>query len=945
MTWQLSSFVDLRNDRVRDMDADRQQRTAAEILRRLNNQPGVVLADEVGMGKTYVALAVAVSVLEATGRKRPVVVMVPSAVADKWPTEWAVFDERCLRTGHGVRASGAIRRGSDFLKLLDDPASDRCHIIFITHGALTSNLHDPFIRLALLRRAMQRRNDLANRRHAVARFAGSLLADRRFDEITTEALLAAPISQWKNVWQRHVPGTSLADDPVPSSLERALARVDLAPLRQALSTVPIRRNSSFRARLQVARRQLNLALNTVWTESLHMLDEHLPLLVLDEAHHVKNQNQLAGLFANREAEEDAAALQGPLGNMFERMLFLTATPFQLGHQELLHVLDRFHGIRWRTLSDRARFDDQLKLLRAALDGAQASALRLERAWSRIESLDAPSAAAMTSFLPQDEQPEPVTTALAFGAQAQRDIAAAEHLLRPWVIRHVKADRPERRCYRPGRAILDNGDGDLGLPVSGRATLPFLLAARAQAVASLDDANGARSAQAYYAYGLASSFEAYADTRRNRTAGLDDHDGQDAPAIDVTPRIKWYLDHIQAALPQDAAAEWASHPKVAATVDRVRQLWLSGEKSLVFCFYIETGRALRSHISRALRQEIINRAAQSLGADGSREDEVLAALDRQAERLLRSDTPAYRAFRHRVRSLAGNLDDELQEKVADVVIRFMRTPSFLVRYVDLSPGISADNLLAALEADLPGGALAGRITAFAAALDRKVASERDELLAALTSIQTGRITATADDFDPSERARNREVLLPNVRLANGGVRRETRRRLMLAFNTPFFPEVLVASSVMAEGIDLQQDCRYVIHHDLDWNPSTLEQRTGRIDRIGSKAESARQPIVIYEPYIGGTHDEKMYRVVKDRERWFGIVMGQGTSTSERTTEQQAARVPLPSGLAESLTMHLDLDAAQREEFVEPITAGNSTVLRPGTLTQRPQTGAKQHPGNG
>jgi len=97
--------------------------------------------------------------------------------------------------------------------------------------------------------------------------------------------------------------------------------------------------------------------------------------------------------------------------------------------------------------------------------------------------------------------------------------------------------------------------------------------------------------------------------------------------------------------------------------------------------------------------------------------------------------------------------------------------------------------------------------------------------------------------------------------------------MLAFNTPFFPEVLVASSVMAEGVDLHQDCRHVIHHDLAWNPSTLEQRTGRVDRIGSKAETVGQPIVIYEPYLGGTHDEKMFRVVKDRERWFGVVMGQ------------------------------------------------------------------------
>src|SRR3954465_8279874 len=101
MTWRLSEVVDLRNDRVSNDDADRQQRTAAEILRRLDDQPGLVLADEVGMGKTYVALAVAVSVLEATRRKHPVVVMVPAAVADKWPTEWAVFEERCLSRGHG----------------------------------------------------------------------------------------------------------------------------------------------------------------------------------------------------------------------------------------------------------------------------------------------------------------------------------------------------------------------------------------------------------------------------------------------------------------------------------------------------------------------------------------------------------------------------------------------------------------------------------------------------------------------------------------------------------------------------------------------------------------------------------------------------------------------------------------------------------------------------
>ena len=286
--------------------------------------------------------------------------------------------------------------------------------------------------------------------------------------------------------------------------------------------------------------------------------------------------------------------------------------------------------------------------------------------------------------------------------------------------------------------------------------------------------------------------------------------------------------------------------------------------------------------------------------------MLAALDRIGERLLRSDSRGYDAFREQIRSLAADFDDATQEQVAEVVTRFMRTPSFLVRFVDLSPKASVDDLLAGLERpDMSGATLADRIRSFARTLGQKVDVERDEILGGLTGIQTGGIATTAEDFDPSERSRNREVLMPNVRLANGLVRQATRRRLMLAFNTPFFPEVLVASSVMAEGVDLHQDCRHVIHHDLAWNPSTLEQRTGRVDRIGSKAEAVRKPVVIYEPYLGGTHDEKMFRVVKDRERWFGVVMGEAPDSGERATEQQEARVPLPIALAERLTMNLSL----------------------------------------
>src|SRR6266545_3030430 len=54
LSWRLSPNVSLGNERIEPDDARRQMRTAAEILKRFEDQPGLILADEVGMGKTYV---------------------------------------------------------------------------------------------------------------------------------------------------------------------------------------------------------------------------------------------------------------------------------------------------------------------------------------------------------------------------------------------------------------------------------------------------------------------------------------------------------------------------------------------------------------------------------------------------------------------------------------------------------------------------------------------------------------------------------------------------------------------------------------------------------------------------------------------------------------------------------------------------------------------------
>jgi hypothetical protein len=135
-TIELSGHVNLSGNYKADVkrpiskeDAARQQATAREILDRFRTQPGVILADEVGMGKTFVALAVAAAVALPDPDLRPVVVMVPPSLREKWPNDFDVFREKCLSAD--VRAhleAGRAEKAVDFLKNLDGPAYMHCYL-------------------------------------------------------------------------------------------------------------------------------------------------------------------------------------------------------------------------------------------------------------------------------------------------------------------------------------------------------------------------------------------------------------------------------------------------------------------------------------------------------------------------------------------------------------------------------------------------------------------------------------------------------------------------------------------------------------------------------------------------------------------------------------------------------------------------------------------------
>ncbi|WP_159690405.1 DEAD/DEAH box helicase [Cognatazoarcus halotolerans] len=80
-------------------------------------------------------------------------------------------------------------------------------------------------------------------------------------------------------------------------------------------------------------------------------------------------------------------------------------------------------------------------------------------------------------------------------------------------------------------------------------------------------------------------------------------------------------------------------------------------------------------------------------------------------------------------------------------------------------------------------------------------------------------------------------------------------------------VLLGTDAASEGLNLQQFSA-LVNYDLPWNPMRVEQRIGRIDRIGQESET----VGIYNLYFRGTIEEDTYFTLKVRIRIFEEVVG-------------------------------------------------------------------------
>lgn len=80
-------------------------------------------------------------------------------------------------------------------------------------------------------------------------------------------------------------------------------------------------------------------------------------------------------------------------------------------------------------------------------------------------------------------------------------------------------------------------------------------------------------------------------------------------------------------------------------------------------------------------------------------------------------------------------------------------------------------------------------------------------------------------------------------------------------------VFIATEAGGEGINLQF-CNHIINFDLPWNPMRLEQRIGRVHRIGQKKD-----VIVYNFATKGTIEEHILKLLYEKIDLFERVIGE------------------------------------------------------------------------
>lgn len=945
-------------DGIPDADIRRQEDTVLRALERLDQQPGVVIADEVGMGKTWEALGVAAAFHQANGDARILVLTPGPDLNTKWVQEFQTWRDP-ERTVYDFQ--DGVASADDLPSFLAKARTARVVVAPVSMFAGTRGAREKAYLLSLfghwaglhrntvdaMVRRVDQRVDRVDPTHDAVRFLG-VVGYPELEPLLPEVFAAKSdgVPGLADLWHQH--GLDLFDQ-----------------------------------------RDVDALLDDVRFRLVRALLPSFSLVILDEAHKLKNAHTVR-----------AHGVAGCLRDRFDKALFLTATPFQLDVHELRQVFQLFSLAKGAPTDLLARADG----LFASIRDYQAAYGAFEAAWRR---LDAAAVGEFTAWHQRDpafaspsDDPSLRVVAERYRALHALKDQHIEPGFRQWMIRSV---REEKRAYR--RSVVER------LPPAGGSALPFLLYERF--IAEIFR-RGVRTHKASVEINMVSSFAAARtgallaagevrgappEVERYRAllgAVLGEERGKEPehPKIDhvvrdaleaagrnektliFCARIET-LRHLRKTLDREwieghLLSRWgkvlpgAAYETVFDTTEgaekrigfhtRLRQRFQRGQDSLYLALregYTQLLAVphdfLRDHL-----EEIVERANEKVPTLRTVPSRA-ASLDWQlAKRVLEQATVEV------WRALAPEDAEEQREWVERVADPRFLTLGFDLARDDLEKDDAGDSVpqwkLSVDVAEVvlirsPGlwAFMKGDLEMFAPALRVQVVEriaryllyrEVPFLVELLTAwkraghdpevIESRVLLAFVDRFWGTEDGRrwvarvqefvrylHSRPLQQRAEILEGPIQQgafvrstedgDSRERLREAFNTPLYPMILLANEVMQEGLDLHRHCRRVVHHDLAWNPAQLEQRVGRVDRLGSltlrlRVKRPDTTLDVLHPLVLRTIDERLYRTVKAREKWLDFLLGQPPRFEDYGLDDLQA-APLPAAISESLRIDL------------------------------------------
>lgn len=643
-----SSQFDLGLDttRMKDpRDGQRQHETVDVILERFFNTVKAtrweiqILADEVGMGKTFVGLAVAYSILEDMMNVsmeqdlykcyQKVLVITPnnSALYSKWQREVSEFAKRCVLPKYRDDAKRwfapiAVNRIDELSAELRRPGKGARIIV---------------ANMSIFAGGKLRNHDLKRRFLLGILFR---LWGNRFRIEQRERLLKGAKEHWTGdpyrltlLDAREAYEIPFNEKEIYASLKRIENSEDGADGMIGNLLGACRELSEKYVQFREYRfSEIEKLLDQLYKEvTIDLIKSAFPLVIVDEAHNWKNHKNGYDKFTEI------------IACRTRRILLLTATPFQLHPEEMLKILEvSDHMASCATLEDSFERCEILKshreqVIRPVLQKSASASRNFTKAWMRLphKILSDCLAELWESDRFKRAKRQLAEIAALAGVASELDIQRiidqtlvgvdpeVRQLMREalrlytynadlscemglMVIRHRRrtehrlfkvgceySRRPSDICKRPDSHFLHTA---LGIDVKGDGELPHYLLMRC--VSEMKNFRGRSS--------LGNSLTGCYSTL------LESKEGKDLKKLlKKAPIGKVYLDLLMEMVAEN---QDPYHPKVREVVDLVIQAWEAGEKNLIFCFRVNTAKRLKEIIDQEIRRKLDQRRQRCLGGE-------------------------------------------------------------------------------------------------------------------------------------------------------------------------------------------------------------------------------------------------------------------------------------------------------------------------------------------